>query len=210
MQATSMRTFGFVVLGLTALFVAPRPGEALPYYPWCAQSYGRSLARTCAFDTLEQCKETIVGIGGNCTQNLVPPPYGESQRARQHLLAAAAPREPRPYYPRCAQSYGRSNARTCGFDTEEQCLATISGIGGHCSANWLPAPYGESQRAKQRVLAAALAARQPREPPPYHPWCALSYGRSNARSCAFDTQEQCMATISGIGGSCFQNFPRRS
>jgi Protein of unknown function (DUF3551) len=68
-----MRTFGFSVLGLVGLLlVALPPGEAGPYYPWCAQSYGRSRARTCAFDTRDQCMATVSGIGGTCFQNFAP------------------------------------------------------------------------------------------------------------------------------------------
>ena len=37
------------------------------------------------------------------------------------------------------------------------------------------------------------------------PWCAQYFDRSAIRSCAFATHEQCMATISGIGGYCIQN-----
>jgi hypothetical protein len=39
-------------------------------------------------------------------------------------------------YPWCAQ-YGRfgTEATNCGFSTRQQCLATISGIGGYCVRN---------------------------------------------------------------------------
>ena len=39
-------------------------------------------------------------------------------------------------YPWCAQ-YGRfgTQATNCGFSTRQQCLATISGIGGYCVRN---------------------------------------------------------------------------
>ena len=37
------------------------------------------------------------------------------------------------------------------------------------------------------------------------PWCAQYYDRSGIRSCAFYTYQQCMATLSGIGGFCIQN-----
>ena len=37
------------------------------------------------------------------------------------------------------------------------------------------------------------------------PWCAQYYD-SNITSCAFTSYQQCMATISGIGGLCIQNF----
>jgi len=40
-----------------------------------------------------------------------------------------------------------------------------------------------------------------------YPWCAI-YGGGSAgggRNCGFNTFEQCLATISGIGGTCQQN-----
>ena len=40
-------------------------------------------------------------------------------------------------YPWCAQ-YGEwgGGGRNCGFVTFEQCMATVSGIGGYCERNW--------------------------------------------------------------------------
>jgi len=44
-------------------------------------------------------------------------------------------------YPWCAvYSTGDGNATNCGFVTREQCMATISGIGGHCEPNNLYVP----------------------------------------------------------------------
>jgi hypothetical protein len=39
-------------------------------------------------------------------------------------------------YPWCAY-YGRygTEATNCGFSTHQQCLATVSGIGGYCGRN---------------------------------------------------------------------------
>jgi Protein of unknown function (DUF3551) len=37
-----------------------------------------------------------------------------------------------------------------------------------------------------------------------YPWCA-HYGGLGGTNCGFTTYEQCMATISGMGGSCMQN-----
>ncbi len=37
-----------------------------------------------------------------------------------------------------------------------------------------------------------------------YPWCA-NYGRDGGSNCGFSTFEQCMATVSGIGGSCDPN-----
>ena len=39
-----------------------------------------------------------------------------------------------------------------------------------------------------------------------YPWCALYAGRSGgAQSCYFTSREQCMTTMSGIGGVCIQS-----
>lgn len=37
-------------------------------------------------------------------------------------------------YPFCAY-YGRDSGTNCGFVTFQQCLATVSGIGGYCAEN---------------------------------------------------------------------------
>ncbi len=36
------------------------------------------------------------------------------------------------------------------------------------------------------------------------PWCS-DYFNGNGTNCGFHTHEQCMANISGIGGSCVRN-----
>ena len=38
-----------------------------------------------------------------------------------------------------------------------------------------------------------------------YPWCA-KYDNKGTPSCYFDTREQCMESISGIGGLCVQNL----
>jgi len=40
-------------------------------------------------------------------------------------------------YPWCAQygGMGGGGGRNCGFSTYEQCLATVSGVGGFCERN---------------------------------------------------------------------------
>ena len=41
-----------------------------------------------------------------------------------------------------------------------------------------------------------------------YPWCALYSGEQGdgGTNCGFVTREQCMATISGIGGTCYENL----
>ncbi len=50
------------------------------------------------------------------------------------------------------------------------------------------------------TAASAQSARS-------YPWCAIYFviDANGTPSCSFDTREQCMETISGIGGFCVQN-----
>ncbi len=38
-----------------------------------------------------------------------------------------------------------------------------------------------------------------------YPWCSVRGGFNGAQSCYFSTYQQCMATISGIGGTCIRS-----
>ncbi len=55
-------------------------------------------------------------------------------------------------YPWCAQYGGEDGGggRNCGFSTYEQCMATISGMGGDCQRNLFYQGPAE-QRAKRRT-----------------------------------------------------------
>ncbi len=64
---------------------------------------------------------------------------------------------------------------------------------------------------KLLIAIAALASLAVIDVPPakaeiQYPWCA-HYGRfgGQAENCGFSTLQQCMATVSGIGGSCDRN-----
>jgi hypothetical protein len=53
------------------------------------------------------------------------------------------------------------------------------------------------------VLAQAPASALPYDP---YPWCAVYSGRmGGASNCGFSNRNQCMATVSGIGGFCEPN-----
>src|SRR5262252_7237020 len=39
-----------------------------------------------------------------------------------------------------------------------------------------------------------------------YPWCAVYYTKSGTPMCYFATRDQCMESISGIGGVCVQNL----
>ena len=56
-------------------------------------------------------------------------------------------------------------------------------------------------------ILVAITALGTRAQAQNYPWCAI-YGGGSAgggRNCGFNTFEQCLATISGIGGTCQQN-----
>ncbi|MEA2928099.1 MAG: hypothetical protein QOG38_527 [Hyphomicrobiales bacterium] len=53
------------------------------------------------------------------------------------------------------------------------------------------------------VVAAANALPGSARAQHYYPWCA--WYDAWTYSCAFATREQCMATISGVGGICKPN-----
>jgi hypothetical protein len=72
------------------------------------------------------------------------------------VAAAASTRAEAQNYPWCAY-YGRGDGTNCGFTTFEQCMATVSGIGGFCNINTqyvpppglrAPSPRGPSTRAR--------------------------------------------------------------
>jgi hypothetical protein len=56
------------------------------------------------------------------------------------LMGDVRPSAARDWYPWCARYADQSNITQCLFSTFEQCLATISGVGGACVQNWHPAP----------------------------------------------------------------------
>lgn len=51
-------------------------------------------------------------------------------------------------YPWCAQYRRPLDATNCGFNTYQQCLATISGVGGYCYQN--PAYLPPRERTRRR------------------------------------------------------------
>jgi len=68
-----MRRLWIGLLGVTALpaslLLAPTAGQAQTY-PWCAVYGGEDGGGTnCGFVTLEQCRATIMGMGGFCAPN---------------------------------------------------------------------------------------------------------------------------------------------
>jgi Protein of unknown function (DUF3551) len=65
--------------------------------------------------------------------------------------AAISTRAEAQNYPWCAHYGGKSGGGTnCGFTTFEQCLATVSGIGGFCDRNTLYQPPARSPSPRYR------------------------------------------------------------
>jgi hypothetical protein len=75
----------FVLAMLTILSAAFWSGgvKADPY-PWCAEYTGGGLggSSNCYFMTLDQCKATVAGVGGSCSQNpfYTGPPVNQQQQ----------------------------------------------------------------------------------------------------------------------------------
>lgn len=56
------------------------------------------------------------------------------------------------------------------------------------------------------VFGATSFAATPARAEIQYPWCAEYGGNdANATNCGFSTLAQCRATISGMGGSCYEN-----
>jgi hypothetical protein len=51
------------------------------------------------------------------------------------------------YYPWCSR-YGWTIV--CGFDTYEQCTASVSGAGGICQQNVMPPPFAQTPASHKR------------------------------------------------------------
>jgi hypothetical protein len=56
------------------------------------------------------------------------------------------------------------------------------------------------------VAAILLAHPEGRAQSAYdYPWCAVYTNKSGAQACYYSSYEQCMATMSGIGGFCMRS-----
>jgi len=75
--------------------------------------------------------------------------------ALSSTVLAQAPASALPYdpYPRCAVYSGRfGGVSNCGFSTWNQCMATVSGIGGFCTHNQFYNPGHRAARASARSI----------------------------------------------------------
>ena len=56
------------------------------------------------------------------------------------------------------------------------------------------------------AIASIMLATTPARAEIQYPWCAEYSGdEGNGTNCGFSTLAQCRATISGIGGNCYEN-----
>jgi hypothetical protein len=68
------------------------------------------------------------------------------------VAAGANPRAEAQTYPWCAIYDMGDSAYNCGFVTRDQCMATVSGIGGFCQLNdWYRPPGGVSSQHKSHA-----------------------------------------------------------
>jgi hypothetical protein len=54
--------------------------------------------------------------------------------------------------------------------------------------------------------AALFASPRSSKGDNYYPWCARYEDRGMATICSFDNKPQCMASVSGRGGFCLENW----
>ena len=73
-------------------------------------------------------------------------------------------------------------------------------------------PPGEVQMRQIAIFAAfvlsALAAKvlpSSAQSPYDYPWCSRQLGFGGPTSCYFASYQQCLTTVRGIGGYCYQN-----
>ena len=55
------------------------------------------------------------------------------------------------------------------------------------------------------ATAAGLAAASSARAEVQYPWCAEYRSSQGGTNCGFVSYQQCLATISGVGGGCYRN-----
>ena len=64
------------------------------------------------------------------------------------LVGDPRPSDARPWRPWCAMYATNNIGSECLFSSYEQCMETLSGIGGTCVQNWTPPPVGEQRHRR--------------------------------------------------------------
>ncbi len=94
-----MRAFAMFLATVSTIVIAgPRPGEASPYYPWCAHMF-RSGAISCWYATKAQCAESVSGRGGFCMENAADPPIGLALAPEGHRYGSSHPTRRHHHHP---------------------------------------------------------------------------------------------------------------
>jgi hypothetical protein len=68
-----------LIMALVASSVAISSSAQAQNYPWCAVLNMGDAAYNCGFETVQQCMDSVRGIGGFCTRNTTyqgPEPMG--------------------------------------------------------------------------------------------------------------------------------------
>jgi Protein of unknown function (DUF3551) len=85
---------------------------------------------------------------------------------------------------------------SCSFQTQEQCLATATGITGNCYPNWDYQPFPGG-------LPPPVVDTTARTESTYK-YCFIR-SADGTIVCYFDTLELCLQEASGITGNCYPN-----
>jgi hypothetical protein len=56
------------------------------------------------------------------------------------------------------------------------------------------------------LVMAIVGDVRPSAARPWYPWCAQYADRTGITECAYTSFHQCQASVSGVGGSCIQNW----
>jgi hypothetical protein len=83
------RIVAFVLgCGLAVMVAGAAAAQGQPLYPWCAFFNAGGGYSQCLFYDFEQCRESVIGVGGHCYKNLEyvePPPSVRKPRVKHKL-----------------------------------------------------------------------------------------------------------------------------
>jgi hypothetical protein len=76
-------------------------------------------------------------------------------------------------------------------------------IGGRCSFSMAAFPWGSILSVVVFTALAAVTIPAAAQSPTSYPWCMK--GARGGTSCYFNSYQDCMAAVSGLGGWCMRN-----
>jgi len=68
---------------LVGLAAAPTHARSAMVYPWCARYPMEDASANCVFMTFEQCKATILIVGGSCSRAVEAAPQEQPPPSRR-------------------------------------------------------------------------------------------------------------------------------